>query len=137
MLSVSSLKSKALKRSNLIFDMNTKKCYVVIEYGGEWEDKWENVVCVFIDKTKAEEFVKQNTDLELTISLEEFGMLQEVILQKMNDSENSLPWPELIQKYFPGEPRYTLEELRKTEEAQTREDYDWYGYMIEERDLCL
>ena len=87
--------------------------------------------------TAKDTFVKQNTDLELTISLEEFGMLQEVILQKMNDSENSLPWPELIQKYFPGEPRYTLEELRKTEEAQTREDYDWYGYMIEERDLCL
>lgn len=137
MLSVSSLKSKALKRSNLIFDMNTKKCYVVIEHGGQFEDSWENVVCVFMDKTKAEEFVKQNTNLELTISLEEFGMLQEMVSQKMNDSENSLPWPELIQKYFPGEPRYTLEELKKTEEVQTREEWDWNGYTIEERNLCL
>lgn len=90
-----------------------------------------------MDKTKAEEFVKQNTDLELTISLEEFGMLQEMVSQKMNDSENQVSWPELIQKYFPGEPRYTLEELKKTEEVQTREEWDWNGYTIEERDLCL
>ena len=36
-----------------------------------------------------------------------------------------------------GKIKVSPEELRKTEEAQTREDYDWYGYMIEERDLCL
>ena len=47
-----------------------------------------------------------------------------------------ISFPELIIKYFPDEPRYTLEELQKTEEIQKRIDNLWEGVTFETLELC-
>jgi hypothetical protein len=133
-----SVKSKVIKRSNLIFDMKTKTCYLVSEYGDEWENSWTKNLKVFLNKDKANEFKKEKeslTEESLTIGLEEFGMLIQAVMEK--EPENlGISFPELIIKYFPDEPRYTLEELQKTEEIQERVDNLWEGIQIEEIELC-
>ena len=127
---ISSPTSQAIKLSNLIFDMKTKICYVASEFGGSLEDKWEKVLCVFLDKNKANEFKKSQESLCSSISLEEYELLSETI----DPSEVDIP-KGIIEKYK-DEPRYTLEELRKTEELRRREDWDWQGILIEEIELC-
>ena len=127
---ISSPKSKAIKLSNLIFDMKNKICYVASEFGGSLEDKWEKVLCVFLDKNKANEFKKSQESLHSSISLEEYELLSETI----DPSEVDIP-KGIIEKYK-DEPRYTLEELRKTEELRRRKDWDWQGILIEEIELC-
>ena len=106
--------------------MKTKTCYLVSEYGGEWSNPWTENLKVFIDKDKAMEFIKEKeslTEESLTIGLEEFNLL----IQEVMDKE-----PE----YFPDEPRYTLEELQKTEEIQKRIDNLWEGITFETLELC-
>ena len=133
-----SVKSKALKLSNLIFDMKTKTCYLVSEYGGELSNPWTENLKVFIDKDKAMEFIKEKeslTEESLTIGLEEFNLLIQEVMDK--EPENlGISFPELIIKYFPEEPRYTLEELQKTEEIQKRIDNLWEGVTFETLELC-
>lgn len=118
--------------------MKTKTCYLVSEYGGEWENSWTKNLKVFLDRNKANEFKKEKeslTEESLTIGLEEFGMLVQTVMEK--EPENlGISFPELIIRYFPNEPRYTLEELQKTEEIQERIDNLWGGIQIEEIELC-
>ena len=118
--------------------MKTKICYLVSEYGDEWENSWTKNLKVFLDKDKAIEFKKEKeslTEESLTVGLEEFGMLIQEVMEK--EPENlGISFPELIIKYFPDEPRYTLEELQKTEEIQERIDNLWGGIQIEEIELC-
>ena len=124
--------------SNLINDMKTI-CYLVSEYGDDGNgDSWTNNLRVFLDKNKALIFKKEKeslTEKSLTIGLEEFGLLVETVMEK--EPENlDITFPELIIKYYPEEPRYTLEELQKTEELQKRIDNLWEGIKIEEIELC-
>lgn len=37
-----------------------KKCYIVTEYGGEWEDKWESILGVYMSKESAEKAKLEN-----------------------------------------------------------------------------
>ena len=118
--------------------MKTKTCYLVSEYGGEWSNPWTENLKVFIDKDKAMEFIKEKeslTEESLTIGLEEFNLLIQEVMDK--EPENlGISFPELIIKYFPDAPRYTLEELQKTEEIQKRIDNLWEGITFETLELC-
>lgn len=118
--------------------MKTKTCYLVSEYGGELSNPWTENLKVFIDKDKAMEFIKEKeslTEESLTIGLEEFNLLIQEVMDK--EPENlGISFPELIIKYFPDEPRYTLEELQKTEEIQKRIDNLWEGVTFETLELC-
>lgn len=110
--------------------MKNKICYVASEFGGSLENNWGKVLCVFLDKNKANEFKKSQELLHSSISLEEYELLSETI------DPSEIDIPKGIMEIYKDEPRYTLEELRKTEELRRRKDWDWQGILIEEIELC-
>lgn len=40
----------------------SRTIYVVVDYGGEWEDAWEFIVRAFASKTAAEECARKRTE---------------------------------------------------------------------------
>ena len=40
----------------------TRKVYVMVDYGGEWEDSWERTVCVFTDGERAARYAVRRED---------------------------------------------------------------------------
>ena len=71
--------------------MENKKCYVVSSYGGQWEDKWEHVECVFTNEESAREYIKEMEWKMRKISNEEFDKITRFI----NDMYNNIYF-----KYF-------------------------------------
>lgn len=64
--------------------------YLVVKYGGEYEDKWEIPVAAFSSKEYAEDFMKKCKDETLSkISNKEWNEL----LEKVNDYETE-KWKE-------------------------------------------
>lgn len=71
--------------------MKNNKCYVVSSYGGQCEDKWEHVECVFTNEESAREYIKEMEWKMRKISNEEFDKITRFI----NDMYNNIYF-----KYF-------------------------------------
>lgn len=114
-----------------------RKVYVVSEFGGEWEDRWENVIAVCNTKEKAEMFQKEIEDEH-----NEHGVISSELYDKLlgklwdyeeehgieEDYGNEV---ENLHKLFP---KYSIEDLQKAYNRYN--DWrDWHGVNIEEIDF--
>jgi hypothetical protein len=66
--------------------MKTKKIYLIREFGGEWEDSWENIAFAFLDKESRDKKIKElNGHIE---ELETYRPLWEEITDKLDEIEH-------------------------------------------------
>lgn len=134
---------------------NKHRIFVVIEYGGEYEDSWQKVVCAFEDYDSAKEYtdkmkkmysaIDEKTYSEITDMLESEeekiadkyfvlnsiellpGMKESDYSKELNDFQKNGKY-ELIKKNF-GIDRETFDFVEK------KRTYCFSGYMIKEIDL--
>lgn len=93
-----------------------KEVYVVSEYGGEYEDKWEHVVGVFSTEDLAKEYVKECKKNKGLIPREIYKKLLLELDEKVDDPEC-----EHSEAYWINQlhPEYSIEQIEKT-------DYSYY-----------
>lgn len=118
--------------------MNRTKGYAVIEYGGEWEDKWEHILGVFKDRDEAVKFateVEEERKSALTMSREEFDEMCETLFEY--EEQNDILSEELLEvslhKMFP---KYSEEEFKKAADRYALEEEDTF-INVETIDLYL
>ena len=58
---------------------NFKEIYVVISYGGEYEDSWESVECAFNTKSRATNWINNRKYLSNTIGKDKFEEIENFI----------------------------------------------------------
>ena len=69
------------------------KIYLVREYGGQWEDSWEQIIKAYKSKEDAEKFVRENQ--EERNRLIGYKELWEEIESKMDDSTPEDIWEDI------------------------------------------
>lgn len=111
------------------------KVYIVIEYGGEWEDSWEHIsgVCSSLELAeKLVEKIKQAHSGPESISRDRFDELYNAVCDYELKYDISLgDMPEAMLKLFP---EYSKEEIDKA--IATYDSFnDWHGVEIKTEDL--
>ena len=86
---------------------NFKEIYVVISYGGEYEDSWESVECAFNTKSRATNWINKRKYLANTIGKDKFKEIENFIRQKEDEIYN----------------RYYNEETDELLEGKNNDDY--------------
>lgn len=103
----------------------SKELYIVIEFGGEYEDRWQIVHGVFSTKELAETFVNNH------VAEQNKGILDEetydTLWEELDDIWNSLPIEDRVNKSYEEliherHPEYSVEQLIKTDEYHSY----WY-----------
>ena len=69
---------------------NFKEIYVVISYGGEYDDSWESVECAFNTKSRATNWIKNRKYLANTIGKDKFEEIENFIRQKEEETDELL-----------------------------------------------
>lgn len=99
-----------------------EKIWLVIEYGGEYEDKWEHILYAFHTKEEAEQFEKEWNEEQIKDVLDEelwwklYDEISDDFCDDMFDAE-------LIHKLHP---EYSLEVLKKTDNFYFNDQSDVY-----------
>lgn len=84
--------------TKILKDMNgmKQKAYVIMEYYGQYEDSYQMVYGVTLDKVKAEilktesiESHKKKPESELPMTWEKFGELEEIYCEKLEEFNNN------------------------------------------------
>lgn len=84
--------------TKILKDMNgmKQKAYVIMEYYGQYEDSYQMVYGVTLDKVKAEilktesiESHKKKPESELPMTWEKFGELEEIFQEKLEEFNNN------------------------------------------------
>lgn len=115
-------------------------CYLVCEIGGDTGEYYEIPVKVFLNKSNADDFIKEKSKVitkeSLLIDPSEYQEALEFAWDKFPESSyNDIPFPELI--HMTGNyPNWSLEELSRTEEFIRREEKKWFGYITYNLELC-
>ena len=86
---------------------NFKEIYVVISYGGEYDDSWESVECAFNTKSRATNWINNRKYLANTIGRKKFEEIENFIHQKEDEIYN----------------RYYNEETDELLEGKNNDDY--------------
>ena len=86
---------------------NFKEIYVVISYGGEYDDSWESVECAFNTKSRATNWIKNRKYLANTIGEDKFKEIENFIYEKEDEIYN----------------RYYNEETDELLEGKNDDDY--------------
>lgn len=73
--------------------MNKKKIYLIIEFGGEYEDSWERIIYAYINKKNRDNKLKELNDKKN--ELESYRPLWEEICSELDNIE----YPEEYYKY--------------------------------------
>ena len=114
-----------------------KKVYVVSEYGGEYEDSWEQVLCVCSSKAKAEEIkrvVEDKHNVHGVISKKLYNKLlydMWAYYEKEGIDYGIDRRDEIKELYTFTKGQYSIEELEKGNEAYYDWE-DWLGVRIQE-----
>ena len=112
------------------------KVYIVIEYGGEWEDSWEHISGVCSSLELAEKLankIKQAHSGPESISKDKYEELCDAVsdYEYRHDITLGGTMSEAIPKLFP---EYSKEDIDQAIIAY--DDYDeWYGVKIRREDL--
>lgn len=135
--------------------MEEKKIFVVISFGGEWEEKYEKVECAFTSKEAADKYIKENTKLHDKISDDDYYKIQEFVAPIEYDIQCKYYDPTTGELYegktddewnkeydsFEKEGKYKLieEKFGFTKEDVERKEtdimYDFVGYTCNEINL--
>lgn len=110
-----------------------RKVYVVKNFGGEWEDKWESIVAVYSTKEAAEERVKEIEAVynkPLAISQNLYFDLVDDVYDRIDDNDSEGEVMD-IHKLFP---QYSIKDLQEAYYKYNGFD-DWHGSLIEEVDF--
>lgn len=112
------------------------KVYIVIEYGGEWEDSWEHISGVCSSLELAEKLankIKQAHSGPESISKDKYEELYDAVsdYEYRHDITLGDTMSEAIPKLFP---EYSKEDIDKAIIAYDNYD-EWYGVKIIEKDL--
>ena len=86
---------------------NFKEIYVVISYGGEYDDSWESVECAFNTKSRATNWINNRKYLANTIGKDKFEEIENFIYEKEDEIYN----------------RYYNEETDELLEGKNNDDY--------------
>ena len=86
---------------------NFKEIYVVISYGGEYDDSWESVECAFNTKSRATNWINNRKYLANTIGRKKFEEIENFIYEKEDEIYN----------------RYYNEETDELLEGKNNDDY--------------
>ena len=86
---------------------NFKEIYVVISYGGEYDDSWESVECAFNTKSRATNWINNRKYLANTIGKDKFKEIENFIYGKEDEIYN----------------RYYNEETDELLEGKNNDDY--------------
>ena len=86
---------------------NFKEIYVVISYGGEYDDSWESVECAFNTKSRATNWINNRKYLANTIGKDKFEEIENFIYEKEDEIYN----------------RYYNEETDELLEGKNDDDY--------------
>lgn len=80
----------------ILLKQSDRKAYVIMEYYGHYEDAYQKVYGVTLDKVKAEilkaesiESHKKKTESELPMTWEKFGELEEIFQEKLEEFNNN------------------------------------------------
>ena len=80
----------------ILLKQNDRKAYVIMEYYGHYEDAYQKVYGVTLDKVKAEilkaesiESHKKKTESELPMTWEKFGELEGIFQEKLEEFNNN------------------------------------------------
>lgn len=91
----------------------SEKVWLVIEHGGEWEDKWENILYAFHSKEEAEQFKKEWNE-EKHKDILDSDLWYKLIYEELDeDYDEDISDIELIHRLHP---EYSLEVLKKNDE---------------------
>ena len=69
---------------------NFKEIYVVISYGGEYDDSWESVECAFNTKSRATNWINNRKYLANTIGKDKFEEIENFIYEKEDEINNGI-----------------------------------------------
>lgn len=93
----------------------SEKVWLAIEHGGEYEDKWENILYAFHTKEEAQQFKTEWYEEKYKDILDEgsWWKLYDELDEIEQDYYDSKPDSELIHELHP---EYSLEVLKKNED---------------------
>lgn len=132
--------------------MTNKKIIVVYSFGGQWDDKWEQMECAFLTQEAAEKYMTEQTELHNKISDEQFEEISEYLANIEYDIQCKYYDPTTGELYkdkteeewskeydeFKKDEKYKIIEEKwgfTKEEYETHESdrsYDFCGYMTRE-----
>lgn len=116
-------------------DKETKKITVVCSFGGQYEDKWENLECAFLKKEDADKYMEEKMSLRGKISDEKYYEIRDYLAEL----ELEIQWKYYDPKTYELYKDKTEEDYNKAiTDYQEKEKYDIinekYGFTKEEFD---
>ena len=135
--------------------MESKKIIVVYSFGGQWEDKWENLECAFLTKEAAEKYMQEQTEIQEKISDEQFDEIEEHLANieydiqckyydpttgELYKDKTEEEWSKEYDEFEENEKYKIIQEKwgftkEEYEKKQNDRTYDFCGYMTKEIEL--
>lgn len=116
-------------------DKEAKKITVVYSFGGQYEDKWENLECAFLKKEDADKYMEEKMSLRGKISDEKYYEIRDYLAEL----ELEIQWKYYDPKTYELYKDKTEEDYNKAiTDYEEKEKYDIikekYGFTKEEFD---
>lgn len=114
-----------------------RKVYVVSEFGGEYDYKWDHIVAVCNDKIEAERLKRQIEDEHNDNGVIDNRLYDKLLIEMYNyyeDKGGEYDYETEIEDLHKLFPEYSIKDLEKAN-ARYYDWQDWHGVSIEEVDF--
>lgn len=116
---------------------NPSKAYAVIEYGGEWEDKWEHIIGVCSSPELADELKNRTEEshdsTRCAIDEDTWNNMCDALYDY--EEEHGMVFDSNLEGLLTLFPKYSVEDLELAENVYDISDY--HGVMVIEVDLYM